>query len=75
VRRAFLAGEKFEHRKPWIEERLRLVASYFAASVAGFAVMSNHVHVIVKMDRAAAMEWDAVESPGQARSRNPSACV
>jgi REP element-mobilizing transposase RayT len=29
--------------------------------VAGFAVMANHVHVIVKMDRSAAMMWDAVE--------------
>jgi len=45
----------------WIEERLRFVASCFASSVAGFAVMSNHVHVIVKMDRAAAMEWGAME--------------
>jgi len=60
VRRAFLAGDQFEHRKVWIEDRLRLVASCFAADVAGFAVMSNHVHVVVKMDRAMVMTWDAV---------------
>ena len=47
VRRAFLAGDQYEHRKAWIEDRMRLVASCFAAEVAGFAVMSNHVHVIV----------------------------
>ena len=61
VRRAFLTGDQFEHRKVWIEDRLRLVASCFAADVAGFAVMSNHVHVVVKMDRAMVMTWDVVE--------------
>jgi len=61
VRRAFLADEKCAHRKAWIEDRLRLAASCFAAEVVGFAVMSNHVHEIVKVDRAVAMTWDAVD--------------
>jgi REP element-mobilizing transposase RayT len=61
VRRAFLAGDRYAHRKQWIEDRLRLVASCFAAEVAGYAVMANHVHVIVKMDRSVAMTWEAVE--------------
>ena len=61
VRRAFLAGDQYEHRKAWIEDRMRLVASCFAAEVAGFAVMSNHVHVVVKMDRATVMTWEVVE--------------
>lgn len=61
VRRAFLAGDQFEHRKQWIEERLQLVSSCFAAEVAGYAIMGNHVHVVVKLHRTEAMAWDAVE--------------
>ena len=34
VRRDYLAGDQFEHRKVWIEDRLRLVASCFAAEAS-----------------------------------------
>ena len=61
VRRAFLAGDKFEHRKSWIEERLQYLAKCFAAEVAGYAVMSNHVHVIVRLDLAVPMTWSDLE--------------
>ncbi len=61
VRRAFLAGDRYEHRKAWLEERLQFLSKTFAAEVAGYAVMSNHVHVIVRLDRAAAMTWSDVE--------------
>jgi REP element-mobilizing transposase RayT len=61
VRRAFLAGDRYEHRKAWIEERLQFLARCFAAEVAGYAVMSNHVHVIVRMDRSVAMGWSDME--------------
>ena len=61
VRRAFLAGDRYEHRKGWIEERLQYLARCFSAEIAGYAVMSNHVHVIVRMDREAVMEWTAVD--------------
>ena len=61
VRRAFLAGDRFEHRKAWLEERLQYLAKCFAADVAGYAVMSNHVHVIVRMDAAIAYSWSAID--------------
>lgn len=49
VRRAFLGGEGFEHRKQSIEERLELLARIFAVSVYGFAVMDNHLHVLCRL--------------------------
>jgi len=57
VRRAFLCGEGFEHRKQWIEDRLELLAANFAVSVGGFAVMDNHLHVLVRLDPDAAELW------------------
>ena len=41
VRRAFLCGEGFEHRKQWIEERLEALAKNFTVSVCGFAIMDK----------------------------------
>jgi len=57
VRRAFLCGEGFEHRKQWIEERLELLAGSFAVAVCGFAVMDNHLHVLARLDAKATQEW------------------
>ena len=42
VCRAFLCGEGLEHRKDWIENRLRELAAIFSLDVCGFAVMDNH---------------------------------
>lgn len=57
VRRAFLCGEGFEHRKSWIESRLEVLAKNFAASVCGFAVMDNHLHVLCRLDPGVADDW------------------
>ena len=61
VRRAFLCGEGFEHRKQWIEDRLELLAGNFAISVCGFAVMDNHLHVLVRLDPGVADGWSDEE--------------
>ena len=57
VRRAFLCGEGFEHRKQWIEDRLELLAANFAVSVCGFCVMDNHLHVLCRLDPDVAKRW------------------
>jgi REP element-mobilizing transposase RayT len=54
VRRAFLCGhdtltgKNFDHRKQWIQDRIEFLASQFAIDVLGFAVMRNHIHLIVR---------------------------
>jgi len=61
VRRAHLCGEGFEHRKQWIEDRLERLCGCFAVSVCGFAVMDNHLHVLVRLDADDASSWSAEE--------------
>ena len=57
VRRAFLCGPGFEHRKDWIERRLEELAELFAVAVAGYAVMDNHLHVLVRLEPERAGDW------------------
>jgi REP element-mobilizing transposase RayT len=50
VRRAFLLGEGENDRRVWIDNRLHELAEIFSISVAGFSVMDNHLHVLVRLD-------------------------
>ena len=65
VRRAFLcgmdnlSGRSFEHRKDWIEHRLLDLADVFAVAVHAYAVMSNHVHVVIEVDPETAATWSS----------------
>jgi REP element-mobilizing transposase RayT len=56
-----LCGEGFEHRKQWIEDRLETLSGCFAVSVCGFAVMDNHLHVLVRLDAGDVGTWSAEE--------------
>ena len=54
VRRAYLCGtdpvtgQCFEHRKGALQSRLEFLAGHLGLEILGFAVLSNHVHVIVR---------------------------
>ncbi|MEE4244466.1 MAG: hypothetical protein V2I33_03595 [Kangiellaceae bacterium] len=63
VRRAFLCGEchltgkNYEHRKDWVSERLAVLAKLFAIDIAAYAVMSNHYHLVLRVDADKANSW------------------
>jgi REP element-mobilizing transposase RayT len=50
-------GKSFEHRRDWVEARLLALAEVFAVSIWAYAVMSNHVHVVVEVRADAARAW------------------
>ena len=55
VRRAFLCGEQYEHRRQWVEDKLLDLAQIFCIDIAAYAVMSNHYHVILYVDKEQAL--------------------
>lgn len=75
VRRAFLCGEGFEHRKAWIEARLELLARQFAISVCGFAILDNHLHVLCRLDPGVADGWSDEDVVRRWITVYPPACL
>lgn len=63
VRRAFLCGtdsitgNTYEHRRQWIEDKLIELSSIFALDLCAYAVMSNHYHVVLHVDKDKASNW------------------
>lgn len=67
VRRAFLcgvdsySGKDYEHRRSWIEDKLFELTSVFAIDVAAYAIMSNHYHLVLRIDNEQAQSWSTRE--------------
>jgi REP element-mobilizing transposase RayT len=65
VRRAWLCGDdpysgkNFDHRRQWVEDRINFLAELFAVSIMSFAVMSNHLHVVLELRPDAVDKWAA----------------
>ena len=65
VRRAFLCGEdsltrkSFEHRRGWLIDRIKKITSVFAIDVCSYAIMSNHFHIVLKVNSS--KEWNATQ--------------
>ncbi|WP_334018440.1 transposase [Alteromonas sp. S015] len=63
VRRSYLCGYDrtsnvcYEHRKTWVEKRLLFLSKIFAIDISAYAVMSNHVHIILCVNKEAAASW------------------
>lgn len=72
VRRAYLSGvdavsgNDYTYRKEWIRQRIEKLASVFGLDILTYAIMSNHLHLVLRSrpdvvnawsDRQAALRW------------------
>ena len=63
VRRAFLCGKdersgtSYEHRRAWIEDRIRVLACLFSIELCAYAIMNNHYHLVVKLNPKESAGW------------------
>lgn len=67
VRRSFLAGKDhatgrdYSHRRAWIRRRMEGLASVFGVDVLAYAVMSNHIHVVLRTRPDVVQQWSDEE--------------
>ncbi len=56
-----LTGINYDHRKEWIEERLRHFAGQFGIDLLSFAILSNHYHLMLRSRPDVMATWDDTE--------------
>jgi len=67
VRRAFLcgkdhySGQDYEHRRQWVVDRLAVLGEVFAIDLCAYAVMSNHYHLVLRINQKKALSWSDQE--------------
>ena len=49
------------HRRQWVEDRIHELAGIFGVAIWGYAVMSNHVHVVVQILPEEVSRWSNAE--------------
>ena len=63
VRQAYLcgkdlhSGKNYEHRRQWIEDKVKQLSSVFAIDICAYAIMSNHYHLVLRVDDAKTYDW------------------
>jgi len=67
VRRAFLCGKDhysgqcYEHRRQWILDEVKALACSYAIDICAYAIMSNHYHLVLRVNREEASQWSTRE--------------
>jgi REP element-mobilizing transposase RayT len=67
VRRSYLCGidqetgKDYSHRKQWLVDRMKQLATIFSVHICAYAVMSNHYHLVLYVDLPMALNWSSEE--------------
>jgi REP element-mobilizing transposase RayT len=67
VRQSYLCGRDartgidYEHRRKWIQNRLHKLSQAFAIDLCAYAVMHNHIHVVLHIAKGKADGWSMDE--------------
>ena len=57
VRKAFLCGydrtsqQNYEHRRQWVIDRLAVLSEVFCIDICAYAIMSNHYHLVLYINK------------------------
>ncbi|MGL5906303.1 MAG: transposase, partial [Shewanella sp.] len=63
VRRAFLCGQdaaskkSYAHRREWVVAKIAQLSQLFAIGICAYAVMSNHYHIVLRVEPQIAHAW------------------
>lgn len=63
VRRAWLCGsdplteKSYEHRRAWIRDRLEFLASVFGIDCLTYAILNNHMHMVLRSRPDIVRQW------------------
>lgn len=67
VRRSYLCGwdaetgKDFSYRKKWLVDRLKKQANAFSIDIAAYAIMDNHYHLVLHVNKEQALAWSQTE--------------
>ena len=50
-------GVDHSHRRQWVVDRMNALTEAFSIDVASYAIMSNHYHLVVRVDAESAQRW------------------
>ncbi|QFU23252.1 transposase [Shewanella eurypsychrophilus] len=50
-------GKNYDHRRGWVESLLLKLGGVFAIDIAAYAVMSNHLHLVLSVDIYESNRW------------------
>jgi REP element-mobilizing transposase RayT len=63
IRRAYLCGDdkptgkNFDHRRIWLKDRIKKLSAIFSIEICAYAILSNHYHIVLHVDKGAADTW------------------
>ena len=56
-----VSGNNYDHRKQWLEDRLRHFAACFGIDLLCFSILSNHFHLVLRSRPDVVASWSDTE--------------
>jgi hypothetical protein len=58
-------GTSYEHRRAWVEDKVLWLSSLFAMGICAYALMSNYMHLVLRVHKDKAMSWSDKQGVGR----------